>query len=211
MMNSSDESVKKDLPPELQRVQLENSMAAPGLPNPMKKKDEPDEDIKLPDFLVRNNEEVKSHKQLGSSSIPSNDEPFSPFAKPNIEPSIPKARDTFNPLEKVEDDDDEELGFDVDELVKKIDAKIAELEAEEKKEKEEKEKKKKEEERRNQQVREQPKPEINSINSVIEEKKEEPIERLTTEKPVEEKKEPINLDLEDDQDDDDFFDDFFDN
>ena len=210
MMNSSDENVKKELPPELQRAQLENSMSSPGLPNPMRKRDDNDEDIKLPDFLVRNNEESKSRRQLGSS-LPSIDEPFSPFAKPNIENNIPKAKESFKPLENVDEDDDEELGFDVDELVKKIDAKIAELEAEEKKEQEEQEKKKKEEERRNQQVREQNRTEINSINNVIEEKKEEPIERLTTEKPVEEKKEPINLDLEDESDDDDFFDDFFDN
>ena len=210
MMNSSDENVKKELPPELQRAQLENSMSSPGLPNPMRKRDDNDEDIKLPDFLVRNNEESKSRRQLGSS-LPSIDEPFSPFAKPNIENNIPKAKESFKPLENVDEDDDEELGFDVDELVKKIDAKIAELEAEEKKEQEEQEKKKKEEERRNQQVREQNRTEINSVNNVIEEKKEEPIERLTTEKPVEEKNEPINLDLEDESEDDDFFDDFFDN
>jgi len=210
MMNSSDENVKKELPPELQRAQLENSTSSPGLPNPMRKRDDNDEDIKLPDFLVRNNEESKSRRQLGSS-LPSIDEPFSPFAKPNIENNIPKAKESFKPLENVDEDDDEELGFDVDELVKKIDAKIAELEAEEKKEQEEQEKKKKEEERRNQQVREQNRTEINSVNNVIEEKKEEPIERLTTEKPVEEKNEPINLDLEDESEDDDFFDDFFDN
>ena len=166
----------------------------------------PEEDIKLPDFLVRDREQNRPHKQIGGSSISSYDEPFSPFAKPPMEPRIPEP---INNVEKEEEDED--LGFDVDELVKKIDAKIAELEAEEKKEQEEKDKKKKEEERRTQQMREQPRQPI--INKVEENK--EPIERLTPEKPIEnlsvEKKEPINLDLEDGEEDDDFFDDFFDN
>ena len=198
MMNSSDENVKKELPPELQRAQLENRMG--------NREDKPEEDIKLPDFLVRDREQNKPHKQIGGSSISSYDEPFSPFAKPPMEPRIPEP---INNVEKEEDEED--LGFDVDELVKKIDAKIAELEAEEKKEQEEKEKKKKEEERIVQQMREQPRqPMINTV-----EEKKEPIERLAPEKPIEnltvEKKEPINLDLEDGEEDDDFFDDFFDN
>ena len=83
---------------------------------------------------------------------------------------------------------DDDLGFDVDELVRKIDAKIAELEAEEKREQEEEKKK--------------------AAEKAVEEKKE-----VVETKPVEEKKEvqaaPIKL--EDDSDDDDFFDDFFDN
>ena len=76
--------------------------------------------------------------------------------------------------------------FDVDELVKKIDAKIAELEEEERKNQEE-EKKKKE----------------NSKVEVIGDKESEIIHK---DKVIE-----SNLDLEDDLDDDDFFDDFFDN
>ena len=78
--------------------------------------------------------------------------------------------------------------FDVDELVKKIDAKIAELEEEERRNKEE-EKKKKE----------------NSKVEVIGDKESEIIHK---DKVIE-----SNLDLEDDldDDDDDFFDDFFDN
>ncbi len=91
------------------------------------------------------------------------------------------------PTPKKEEDDD--LGFDVDELVRKIDAKIAELEAEEKREQEEKNKE------ANKEVKEEPKKEVAT-------------------KPVEEKKEekstaPIKLDEE--ADEDDFFDDFFDN
>ena len=201
MMNSSDENVKKELPPELQRAQLENRMG--------NREVKPEEDIKLPDFLVRDREQNRPHKQMGGSSISSYDEPFSPFAKPPMEPRIPSPIETSN--REVKEEDDEELGFDVDELVKKIDAKIAELEAEEKKEQEEQEKKKKEEERRIQQMREQPRQPI--INKV--EEKVEQIEKLTPEKPIEslsvEKKEPINLELEDGEDDDDFFDDFFDN
>ena len=76
--------------------------------------------------------------------------------------------------------------FDVYELVKKIDAKIAELEEEERRNKEE-EKKKKE----------------NSKVEVIGDKESEIIHK---DKVIE-----SNLDLEDDLDDDDFFDDFFDN
>ncbi len=91
------------------------------------------------------------------------------------------------PTPKKEEDDD--LGFDVDELVRKIDAKIAELEAEEKREQEEKNKE------ANKEVKEEPNTEVAT-------------------KPVEEKKEekstaPIKLDEE--ADEDDFFDDFFDN
>lgn len=77
-------------------------------------------------------------------------------------------------------------GFDVDELVKKIDAKIAELEEEERKNKEKEEKAKSEEKL-----------------EVIGDKESEDIHK--------DKVIVQNLDLDDDDDDDDFFDDFFDN
>ena len=92
-----------------------------------------------------------------------------------VEPVKPKVEP------KVEEDD---LGFDVDELVRKIDAKIAELEEEEKREKEAEEKKKKE-----------------ASFDEVEEKKEEAKESVPSA--------PIKL--EEEIDDDDFFDDFFDN
>jgi len=204
MMNSADENIKKDLPPELQRPQFEERR------NPITR-DIREEDIKLPEFLIKQSEDKNINKQFGNR-ITEKDEPFSPFGKFQEETKLPKPELQFN--DTVEEDDD--LGFDVDELVKKIDAKIAELEEEEKKEKEEAEKKKKEEERISQTRQKE-----NSINDVLVDKQPEPknigsIEEFKTpiiEEIKSEKKEPINLDLEDedDIDDDDFFDDFFDN
>ena len=89
------------------------------------------------------------------------------------------------PKEPEKKDDDE---FNVDELVKKIDAKIAELEEEERRNNKEKEEKKE-----------------NEKIEVIGDEDKEVIQNI-------EKKQPeITLDDEDDDDDDDFFDDFFDN
>ena len=101
----------------------------------------------------------------------------------------PKA---FNPFEqqsatpKVDNKKEFDNGFDVDELVKKIDAKIAELEEEERKNKEKEEKAKSEDKL-----------------EVIGDKESEDIHK--------DKVIVQNLDLDDDDDDDDFFDDFFDN
>ncbi len=98
----------------------------------------------------------------------------------------------FNPFEqqkaspKSGDKKEFDNGFDVDELVKKIDAKIAELEEEERKNKEKEEKAKSEEKL-----------------EVIGDKESEDIHK--------DKVIVQNLDLDDDDDDDDFFDDFFDN
>ncbi len=98
----------------------------------------------------------------------------------------------FNPFEqqkaspKSGDKKEFDSGFDVDELVKKIDAKIAELEEEERKNKEKEEKAKSEEKL-----------------EVIGDKESEDIHK--------DKVIVQNLDLDDDDDDDDFFDDFFDN
>ncbi len=110
---------------------------------------------------------------------------------------------------------DDDLGFDVDELVKKIDAKIAELEAEEAREKA-----REEEMLDSRRVEETtpptaplqtlatdlPESNPNSINSIYNESGEV---RPTTPVVVEAKPQP-NITLDDD-DDDDFFDDFFDN
>ena len=99
---------------------------------------------------------------------------------------------------------DDDFGFDVDELVKKIDAKIAELEAEEKKEEEERKKKESLAQPTTAPATVATTP-IHSINDIYSEK---PAVKETS---VVEKPNPLpNLDLDDDNDDD-FFDDFFDN
>ena len=106
-------------------------------------------------------------------------------------------------------------GFDVDELVRKIDAKIAELEAEEKASK------------ANQEKEKAAKVTVDTANKVEEKKAVEPIHNNENDKSkddkksipevvaVEEKseKKPIvnDLVLDDEEDDDEFFDDFFDN
>ena len=82
----------------------------------------------IPDFLTR-----RSAMEEERPSIPD----FETFKRKVEEEDRPtKPVPATNP--KPEEDDD--LGFDVDELVRKIDAKIAELEAEEKREQEEKKK-----------------------------------------------------------------------
>ena len=93
--------------------------------------------------------------------------------KPNPFPSIDVKED---------EDDQDELEFDVDELVKKIDAKIAELEREE--------------------ALERQKSKSKGASST---KETTPVVETPQQKPT-------NLNLEElDEDDDDFFDDFFDN
>lgn len=89
--------------------------------------------------------------------------------------------------------------FDIDDLVKKIDQKIAELEEEERLEKE---KNKAKEELKDTSTKENETEELLSVDNSTAEIKEEPIK---------ENKEPVVLELEDDDDDDEFFDDFFDN
>ena len=99
------------------------------------------------------------------------------------------------------------LGFDVDELVKKIDAKIAELEEEEKREKEKQEKEK----QANSNINNKP----TAIPSTNIAKKEEIIPQnnntISNKNEVKVGQQEINLDLQDNEEDDDFFDDFFDN
>ena len=99
------------------------------------------------------------------------------------------------------------LGFDVDELVKKIDAKIAELEEEEKREKEKQEKEK----QANFNINNKP----TAIPSTNIAKKEELIPQKNNLIPNKSEakvgQQEINLDLQDNEEDDDFFDDFFDN
>jgi len=110
-------------------------------------------------------------------------------------PSIPPYDDyNFNkPLPTSPKTQNDDLGFDVDELVKKIDAKIAELEEEEKKNKEK----------------------LDSKSNISKQESTDIKGPANTEKEIvseikEDKKEIPKLDLNNDTDDD-FFDDFFDN
>ena len=147
--------------------------------------------------------------------MPNPTSPVSPGSSP-----IPVSNPTVAPTSAKPAPKDDGLGFDVDELVRKIDAKIAELEEEEKRNKEQEAKK-------NSTI-----PSVNdkkdsSLSDSITEKKDSSIIE-DTKKPfnpqevqksavvTEEKKDvkevsPTNLTLDDDDDDDEFFDDFFDN
>ena len=101
---------------------------------------------------------------------------FNNVPQKNVPFSIPREPEKKN-------DDDE---FNVDELVKKIDAKIAELEEEERRNNKEKEEKKE-----------------NEKIEVIGDEDKEVIQNIKPNEP--------EISLDDDDDDDDFFDDFFDN
>lgn len=94
-------------------------------------------------------------------------------------PSKPQINQAIEPVTKKES----APSFDVDELVKKIDAKIAELEKEEALNKE--------------------KEKMNKMEEKEEKLEESPIKEVTTNN-------DINLNLDDNDSDDDFFDDFFD-
>ena len=99
--------------------------------------------------------------------------------------NVPQKNVPFNiPREPEKKNDDDE--FNVDELVKKIDAKIAELEEEERRNNKEKEEKKE-----------------NEKIEVIGDGDKEVIQNIKPNQP--------EISLDDDDDDDDFFDDFFDN
>lgn len=163
----------------------------------MMTKSESNKDIKIPDFLTRNN---------NIFSQPNNSNPFLHDGMNNEELpfSNPLRQNNVKPAENhvADNSSDDDLGFDVDELVKKIDAKIAELEAEEKLAKQEEEKQaeaaittEKVEEPKNGE----------SINDVFDEdddsKEEKANDTLVTN----------DLSLDDFDDDDEFFDDFFDN
>ncbi len=143
-------------------------------------------------------------------SIDNESDSFMPFSD-----SIPRMKSIPKPVEKEKPEETEDdLGFDVDELVKKIDAKIAELEAEEQRNKEEEEKKKQasatvppisdDTETKPPVVPTAP-PTSHSIHDIYKEKTDDSGELPAT------VKNPVSsLNLNDD-DDDDFFDDFFDN
>lgn len=156
MMNAADEKDKENLGmpgmPGLPGMPKSNPLAD-ALPPELREARERRKETELPDFLTRKVEDKPSIKNEDSSlpKIPDfetfkrqmeEENSFNPFSsnKFDKEPEVKHdmvTKPVTSPISetkavKPETDDDDDLGFDVDELVRKIDAKIAELEAEEK-------------------------------------------------------------------------------
>ena len=231
MMNSTDENNKKDdlSMPAIPGIPRPNPFGGDDLPEELRKPRERSE-VNIPDFLTR--KPVESKEESSLPKIPDFEtfkkqmeaNAFGAFEDEEIVP--PKKAEPVvapAPSKNIVEEEDDDLGFDVDELVKKIDAKIAELEAEEKRNKEKEEAEKKA-------------ASIPSVTSsplstteklpddIIEEEyiprfKEnieenfvsKPITPPVQERTVEVKPTNVNINLDDDNEDDDFFDDFFDN
>ncbi len=202
-----DNMMARELPPELQAARERNKNAQ----------------MAIPDFLKRNDFNQSKESKPTPKSIPDfetfqremqqMDMTNMPKTSVANKPRISKERPIETPPVPTTNKDD--LGFDVDELVRKIDAKIAELE---------------EEEKRNQEKEEksiQPTT-INISNSVVENNTKVETQPVQTpvQVPNQIQQSPtkptvtsnitvsppnVNLNLDDDSDDDDFFDDFFDN
>ena len=183
-----------------------------------------------PDFLTRdsyeNEEKVSTSKDTINDTYRKNNESME---KPLPLPKVSNTTITTTQSTKVIDnDEDEDLGFDVDELVKKIDAKIAELEKEE----DNIEKKKvvqtdisitgttnetTESKSEESEINNKPLITVDMIKDFLEEHFEEKEEKTIEEK-VEEHTEATTITqktdltiIDEESDDDDFFDDFFDN
>lgn len=189
------------LPPELEEARRKRNSAA-----------------NIPDFLTRTplSKEESDKKEEKVPNIPdfetfkkqmeSAGDMFNPFGPSlGVQPKKDDSKKSL-PVDKSNDDDDD-LGFDVDELVKKIDAKIAELEEEERRQKAAEATPNNNVVADANVVKEEEKP-INSINNILEEKSVKKTEENVNDIPL---KPTTNLNLDDDNDDDDFFDDFFDN
>ena len=131
MMNAADDSDRG----------VEGGMRPSGFPFELPPMRERETTQTVPDFLTRNPGVISREEK---PSIPD----FETF-KRQMDEVETSPRSVMTTPKQVEEDDDD-LGFDVDELVRKIDAKIAELEAEEKREAEEEEKK------RQSQIQEEP-------------------------------------------------------
>ena len=213
MMNAADEQDREmgmpgrpglenpfanQLPPEL-RAAREERKSQPEIPSFLrrnvveeKEDEDEDEDIKVPSKSTSSRKipDFETFKR----EMESTDIGFNPFESATSR----KPLDQRTVVEEDDDDGDDGLDFDVDELVRKIDAKIAELEEEERRVKEE-EKAQAEKEEPKVTIDASIKEEKNSINEIHQEK-----ERVAPQ--------PVNLSLDDEsEDDDDFFDDFFDN
>lgn len=182
-----------------------------------------DEQDKNGGFLPGTNRDNPFQNALPSQlqDVRSNKQSFSPFTN---QPSFPMGNN--NPIKNVDfsdtksniakpieskdnnikppinNENNSDLDFNVDDLVRKIDAKIAELEIEEKKESEEKKRKAQEEAR----IAPTTKTTISPLN--MESAKTSDNQPVTSSS-ISNTNQDSNLDLDDD-DDDDFFDDFFD-
>ena len=202
MMNAADEKDRENaaLPMGMIRENREAKALPPELEMARQNRNR---EVEIPDFLKRSiptNTNINLDKD--SSRVPD----FETFKKQMESEDI-----AFNPFEKktpVKEEikqQDDDLGFDVDELVKKIDAKIAELEAEEKRAKEEEDAKRREETaKKKAEETEKKGPAPTSINDIYKEEK-------TKEEVKDPSKSIVDLNLDDEGEDDDFFDDFFDN
>ncbi len=180
-------------------------------------KDNKDDNPDIPDFLKRNINTDKSNEsdnKFGSSPFGGTTDnhipTFEEFKNSMLKNSEEKETIT-EPVAapKQEEHSTDDFGFDVDELVKKIDAKIAELEAEERKAKAEDEQKKEEKEK------EEKTEDVSIQEEKVEETQDVPTQEIFIKQENDSSlttiKSPVSqLSLEDD-DDDDFFDDFFDN
>ena len=190
-----DDSVIRALPPELREAR-ERNREVDKVPSFLTRTapatdDKPQNNL-VPDFETFK-KQMENNGDLFDFSSSSN------VPKSNVD-TIEKPVSDNVVVKQDEDDEDEDLGFDVDELVKKIDAKIAELEAEE-------EKKKKES------GTQSDKQDLSSIPSLPTTPNiSHSINDVYKEPPINQNSVPVQTDLSlDDGDDDDFFDDFFDN
>ena len=185
-----------------------------------------------PDFLTRdsyeNDDKISTNKNtINDTHIKKNESMEKPLPLP-----LPKVSNTTitttQSTKVIDNDEDDDLGFDVDELVKKIDAKIAELEKEE----DDIEKKKvvqtdisitsttnekTESKSEESEINNKPLITVDMIKDFLEEHFEENEEKPIEEK-VEDKIEATTITpktdltiIDEESDDDDFFDDFFDN
>ena len=206
MMNAADEKDRENassgnsfgdnpfansLPPEL-RAARENRNSEQSIPDFLKRSVDTSKDVRTTNSESFDKPAIPDFETF-RRQVESNNSSFDPF-KPKF--------DTPKNDAKADESLDDDLGFDVDELVKKIDAKIAELEAEEKKANEE-QKKKEESNKPPKFITEPIIPKLeNSINEIYNDKSDSVKPKTTT---------SSDIKIEDDGDDDDFFDDFFDN
>ena len=210
LMNSADEKDNENATMErmdgIPRMNPMNDQLPPELRSIRGRRETGSEDM-IPDFLKRDRSAAMVSPRDGFPSFEDFKKQmdasggFNPFDPGSLPPVTPGVRPVPSSVEKPKSNPyDDDLGFDVDELVKKIDAKIAELEAEENRQKEEEKKKA---------AKEVP------LAKIEEEKPAEPVEKTEVsdkkeEKPVSDEKTTPDIHIEDDEDDA-FFDDFFDN
>ena len=190
MMNNADVD-KRNLPADMPPIDLMRQA-------------NPNQTNKLPDFLTRKDEPFEDKKEF---ELP-------PMEMGMGRGKLASARPVTKPerlSDPVPEEDDDDFGFNVDELIKKIDAKIAEIEAEEQKEVKESvapvEKVEKLEEKPVTPEFTTALPKLEQAKPVAIQEQPKELPRLQ-EEPV---KPSINLEIPEENDDDDFFDDFFDN